>query len=106
MAVVAQSFDLRQMLVAMSKINWEVKDVMSQHNAYIDVILRVNALLFARFGDGLLFGFFFKGDTNFCVAFRTNQHESAGNYGRKPRFMGKHSAYNNAYASSRVKTKK
>lgn len=43
MAVVAQAFDLRQMLVAMSKINWEVKEVMSQHNAYIDVILRVIA---------------------------------------------------------------
>lgn len=40
MAVVAQAFDLRQMLTTMSKINWEVKDVMSQHNTYIDVILR------------------------------------------------------------------
>lgn len=44
MAVVAQAFDLRQMLMAMSKINWEVKDVMSQHNSYVDVILRVNLL--------------------------------------------------------------
>lgn len=41
MAVVAQAFDLRQMLLTMSKINWEVKDVMSQHNSYVDVILRV-----------------------------------------------------------------
>ncbi|XP_030747477.1 syndetin [Sitophilus oryzae] len=40
MAVVAQIFDLRQILVSMSKINWEVKDVMSQHNSYIDMILR------------------------------------------------------------------
>ncbi|KAJ8977572.1 hypothetical protein NQ317_016097 [Molorchus minor] len=32
MAVVAQAFDLRQILITMSKINWEVKDVMSQHN--------------------------------------------------------------------------
>lgn len=43
MAVVAQAFDLRQMLVTMSKINWEVKEVMSQHNSYVDVILRVIA---------------------------------------------------------------
>ncbi|KAJ8954131.1 hypothetical protein NQ318_005725 [Aromia moschata] len=40
MAVVAQAFDLRQILITMSKINWEVKDVMSQHNSYIDMILR------------------------------------------------------------------
>lgn len=40
MAVVAQAFDLRQILVCMSKINWEIKDVMSQHNSYIDMILR------------------------------------------------------------------
>lgn len=42
MAVTAQAFDLRQILISMTKINWEVKDVMSQHNSYIDVILRVN----------------------------------------------------------------
>ncbi|CAG9770249.1 unnamed protein product [Ceutorhynchus assimilis] len=40
MAVVAQAFDLRQILLSMSKINWEVKEVMSQHNSYIDMILR------------------------------------------------------------------
>ena len=41
MAVGAQAFDLRQILLSMSKINWEVKEVMSQHNTYIDLILRV-----------------------------------------------------------------
>ncbi|XP_066144425.1 syndetin isoform X1 [Euwallacea fornicatus] len=40
MSVVAQAFDLRQILTSMSKINWEVKEVMSQHNSYIDLILR------------------------------------------------------------------
>ncbi|KAF2896789.1 hypothetical protein ILUMI_09384 [Ignelater luminosus] len=40
MCVAAQAFDLRQILISMSKINWEVKDVMSQHNSYIDVLLR------------------------------------------------------------------
>lgn len=41
MAVVAQAFDLRQILIQMSKVNWEVKDVMSQHSSYIDMLLRV-----------------------------------------------------------------
>ncbi|VEN33781.1 unnamed protein product [Callosobruchus maculatus] len=40
MTVVAQVFDLRQILLSMAKINWEVKDVMSQHNSYIDMILK------------------------------------------------------------------
>ncbi|KYB26887.1 Coiled-coil domain-containing protein 132-like Protein [Tribolium castaneum] len=40
MSVGAQAFDLRQILVSMAKINWEVKEVMSQHNTYIDRILR------------------------------------------------------------------
>lgn len=42
MSVVAQAFDLRQILISMLRINWEVKDVMSQHNSYIDIILRVS----------------------------------------------------------------
>ncbi|KAK4878426.1 hypothetical protein RN001_010932 [Aquatica leii] len=41
MCVAARAFDLRQSLISMSRINWEVKDVMSQHNSYIDVLLRV-----------------------------------------------------------------
>lgn len=45
MSVVAQAFDLRQILISMLKINWEVKDVMSQHNSYIDIILRVRNML-------------------------------------------------------------
>ncbi|XP_074039810.1 vacuolar protein sorting 50 isoform X1 [Leptinotarsa decemlineata] len=40
MAVVAKAFDLRQILILMSKINWEVRDVRSMHNSYIDVILK------------------------------------------------------------------
>nr|CAH7728593.1 unnamed protein product [Callosobruchus chinensis] len=40
MAVIAKMFDLRQTLLSMAKINWEVKDVMSQHNSYIDMILK------------------------------------------------------------------
>lgn len=41
MSVIAKAFDLRQILTTMAKINWEIKEVMSQHNSYIDVILRV-----------------------------------------------------------------
>ncbi|KAG5891774.1 hypothetical protein JTB14_006962 [Gonioctena quinquepunctata] len=40
MAVVAKAFDLRKILVLMSKINWEVRDVRSMHNSYIDTILK------------------------------------------------------------------
>lgn len=40
MAVCSQAFDLRQILIMMSKINWEVRDVMSQHNSYVDILLR------------------------------------------------------------------
>uniref|UniRef100_A0A6P7FA09 Syndetin n=1 Tax=Diabrotica virgifera virgifera TaxID=50390 RepID=A0A6P7FA09_DIAVI len=40
MAVVAQAFDLRQILTSMSKINWEVRDVRSMHNSYVDTLLR------------------------------------------------------------------
>ncbi|KAH1011506.1 hypothetical protein HUJ04_000858 [Dendroctonus ponderosae] len=51
MAVVAQAFDLRQILISMSKINWEVKEVMSQHNAYIDMILREVQIFRLRLED-------------------------------------------------------
>ncbi|KAK9886357.1 hypothetical protein WA026_015875 [Henosepilachna vigintioctopunctata] len=40
MSVCVQAFDLRQILIMMSKINWEVKDVMSQHSYYVDVLLK------------------------------------------------------------------
>ncbi|XP_060534233.1 syndetin [Cylas formicarius] len=48
MAVVAQAFDLRQILLFMSKINWEVKEVMSQHNSYIDLIVQEVQMFRAR----------------------------------------------------------
>ncbi|CAG9862024.1 unnamed protein product [Phyllotreta striolata] len=40
MSVIAQAFDLRQILTSMAKINWEVRDVSSMHNSYIDMLLR------------------------------------------------------------------
>lgn len=40
MTVACQAFDLRQIMTMMGKINWEVRDVMSQHNSYVDMLLR------------------------------------------------------------------
>lgn len=51
MAVVAQAFDLRQILFSMSKVNWEVKDVMSQHSSYIDTLLREIQIFTMRMED-------------------------------------------------------
>lgn len=51
MTVIAQAFDLRQILLSMSKINWEIKDVMSQHNSYIDMILREIQIFKLRLED-------------------------------------------------------
>lgn len=41
MAAVARSLDSRGIIVAMSKVNWEVKDVMSQHSTYVDQLVFV-----------------------------------------------------------------
>lgn len=49
MAVIAHAFDLRQILITMAKINWNIKEVMSQHNNYIDVILREIQIFTLRF---------------------------------------------------------
>ncbi|KAG7197018.1 hypothetical protein KM043_017553 [Ampulex compressa] len=39
MAVISQAFDVANILNSMSKVNWEVTDVMSQHSVYIDSLL-------------------------------------------------------------------
>lgn len=41
MCVAAQIFDLQQTLISISKVNWEVSDVMIQHSNYVDSLLRV-----------------------------------------------------------------
>jgi hypothetical protein len=41
MCVAWNVLDLRQLLGHMSKVNWEVRDVMSQHSPYVDIVLRV-----------------------------------------------------------------
>lgn len=41
MAVTAQAFDVATVLNLMNKVNWEVRDVMSQHSSYIDTLMMV-----------------------------------------------------------------
>lgn len=41
MAVVSQMLDIANILHLMSKVNWEVTDVMSQHSNYIDALIQV-----------------------------------------------------------------
>ncbi|KAJ4430694.1 hypothetical protein ANN_19285 [Periplaneta americana] len=42
MCVSACAVDFRVTLVLMSKVNWEVKEVMSQHSQYVDILLRIH----------------------------------------------------------------
>jgi len=39
--VAALAIDFRVILSLMAKVNWEVKDVMSQHSKYVDILLWV-----------------------------------------------------------------
>ncbi|XP_046752243.1 syndetin isoform X1 [Diprion similis] len=48
MAAASQSFDVGSILTLMSKVNWEVRDVMSQHSSYIDNLLRDIQILSMR----------------------------------------------------------
>lgn len=40
MAVVSKCFDVTNILSLMNKVNWEIRDVMSQHSNYIDILLQ------------------------------------------------------------------
>lgn len=101
MAVVAQSFDLRQILITMTKINWEVKDVMSQHNTYIDVILRVNNFFFSRhiLSDLIVS---LSGNTNFYSALGTDQSKDSRNCRRIERSLGEYRAHYHSHVGTRV----
>lgn len=44
MCVSARAIDFRMMLGLMSKVNWDLRDVMSQHSEYVDVLLRVSII--------------------------------------------------------------
>jgi hypothetical protein len=41
MCVSASAVDFKAILALMGKVNWEVKEVMSQHSQYVDILLRV-----------------------------------------------------------------
>lgn len=38
----SRALDLRAMLSMMGRVNWEIKEVSSQHSQYVDLILRVS----------------------------------------------------------------
>jgi hypothetical protein len=44
MCVSAYAVDFKGILALMAKVNWEVKEVMSQHSQYVDILLRVCAI--------------------------------------------------------------
>jgi len=44
MCVSACAVDFRGILSLMAKVNWEVKEVMSQHSQYVDILLRVRTV--------------------------------------------------------------
>lgn len=47
--VARQIIDSKHILSLMSKVNWEVKDVMCQHSQYVDVLFRVRKIfVFSR----------------------------------------------------------
>ncbi|XP_033208336.1 syndetin isoform X2 [Belonocnema kinseyi] len=51
MAVVSQALDIAGVLILMTKVNWEVRDVMSQHSSYVDKILQEMQVLRLRLND-------------------------------------------------------
>lgn len=100
MTVCAQAFDLRQILSSMAKINWEVKEVMSQHNNYIDIVLRVsshNTSHTIRHFDYFTSNLLSTGNSNLHHAFGANQRTSPHQRRHYVLSMGKHSAYNHAH---------
>ncbi|PSN30261.1 Syndetin [Blattella germanica] len=44
MCVSARAVDFRVILGLMSKVNWEVREVMSQHSQYVDILVRVSMM--------------------------------------------------------------
>ncbi|KAJ9592435.1 hypothetical protein L9F63_015851 [Diploptera punctata] len=51
MCVSARAVDFRVMLGLMSKVNWEVREVMSQHSQYVDILLRELQIFSMRLED-------------------------------------------------------
>lgn len=43
--VAAKAIDYEQMLLLMANVKWDVKEIMSQHNIYVDSLLKVSIFL-------------------------------------------------------------
>ena len=42
--VAAKAIDYEQMLLMMSGVKWDIREIMSQHNVYVDILLKVHGL--------------------------------------------------------------
>lgn len=42
--VAAKAIDYEQMLLLMASVKWDVKEIMSQHNIYVDSLLKVQTV--------------------------------------------------------------
>ncbi|KAK3532388.1 hypothetical protein QTP86_016704 [Hemibagrus guttatus] len=49
--VAAKAIDYEQMLLLMAGVKWDIKEIMSQHNVYVDVLLKEFEELNKRLGD-------------------------------------------------------
>ncbi|KAJ8403113.1 hypothetical protein AAFF_G00360290 [Aldrovandia affinis] len=49
--VAAKAIDYEQMLLLMAGVKWDIKDIMSQHNVYVDVLLKEFEQFNKRLGD-------------------------------------------------------
>jgi hypothetical protein len=54
MCVAASAVDFKMILALMAKVNWEVKEVMSQHSKYVDILLRVCQSVCSRTVENML----------------------------------------------------
>ena len=39
--VASRSIDFEKLLILMANVKWDIKDIMSQHSNYVDVLLQV-----------------------------------------------------------------
>lgn len=42
--VAAKAIDYEQMLLMMAGVKWDIREIMSQHNIYVDVLLKVTVV--------------------------------------------------------------
>jgi hypothetical protein len=54
MCVSASAVNFKLILALMAEVDWEVKDVMSQHSQYVDILLRVRETVRCRTLDNAL----------------------------------------------------